>query len=134
MTQSESEFGSNARPQPVRMWLYLVVGTVVGIVAGIVEALVSSIGSTNFWWTVKLHYFQLGFAGWFFGLVGGYVVAKRMQRARLRRWQERTRHGQCVACGYDLRGNTSGHCPECGQPAHTEAVSYAQRGDSSRAN
>ncbi len=23
----------------------------------------------------------------------------------------------CVACGYDLTGNQSGTCPECGQPA-----------------
>lgn len=22
----------------------------------------------------------------------------------------------CLACGYDLRGNTSGRCPECGSP------------------
>ena len=25
--------------------------------------------------------------------------------------------GKCVACGYDLRGNISGRCPECGAPA-----------------
>ena len=24
----------------------------------------------------------------------------------------------CVNCGYDLRGNTSGICPECGGLAH----------------
>jgi hypothetical protein len=26
----------------------------------------------------------------------------------------RRRHGLCVRCGYDLTGNTSGVCPECG--------------------
>jgi len=25
--------------------------------------------------------------------------------------------GLCSACGYDLTGNTSGRCPECGRPA-----------------
>jgi hypothetical protein len=25
--------------------------------------------------------------------------------------------GNCVRCGYDLTGNTSGTCPECGYPA-----------------
>jgi len=24
------------------------------------------------------------------------------------------RHGECLTCGYDLTGNTSGVCPECG--------------------
>ena len=28
-----------------------------------------------------------------------------------RRWRQR---GQCQRCGYDLRGNVSGVCPECG--------------------
>jgi len=35
----------------------------------------------------------------------------------------RTRPGCCPACGYDLTGNTSGRCPECGtasiDPART---------------
>ncbi len=32
--------------------------------------------------------------------------------------RRRVRHrlGQCVACGYDLTGNQSGKCPECGIP------------------
>jgi hypothetical protein len=24
-------------------------------------------------------------------------------------------HGQCPQCGYDLTGNVSGVCPECGE-------------------
>jgi hypothetical protein len=31
----------------------------------------------------------------------------------LRRWRRR-RRGFCLACGYDLRGNASAVCPECG--------------------
>lgn len=34
----------------------------------------------------------------------------RAQREANRRW-----NGQCVGCGYSLRGNTSGVCPECGR-------------------
>ena len=28
--------------------------------------------------------------------------------------RRRTRHGRCGLCGYDLTGNVSGVCPECG--------------------
>ena len=35
-------------------------------------------------------------------------------RAPLRRWRRR-RRGLCIKCGYDLTGNESGVCPECGE-------------------
>ena len=35
-------------------------------------------------------------------------------RGPLRRWRRR-RKGLCLACGYDLTGNVSGVCPECGE-------------------
>ncbi len=28
----------------------------------------------------------------------------------------RRRHNLCVTCGYNLTGNVSGVCPECGEP------------------
>jgi hypothetical protein len=31
-----------------------------------------------------------------------------------RSWARRPRDGKCRSCGYDLTGNTSGICPECG--------------------
>ena len=34
-------------------------------------------------------------------------------RGPVRRWR-RQRKGWCPACGYDLQGNVSGVCPECG--------------------
>jgi len=33
---------------------------------------------------------------------------------RIRRARARGRVGRCTACGYDLTGNVSGVCPECG--------------------
>ena len=35
---------------------------------------------------------------------------------RQRRQRLRALHGRCPACGYDLRGNDSASCPECGSP------------------
>jgi hypothetical protein len=40
------------------------------------------------------------------------IVRGIVQRARARREQE----GLCESCGYNLTGNTSGVCPECGTP------------------
>jgi DMSO/TMAO reductase YedYZ heme-binding membrane subunit len=49
-----------------------------------------------------------------FALVAaGVYVAWRIERPRELRRLRRER-GQCVRCGYDLRGNVSGVCPECG--------------------
>jgi len=41
-------------------------------------------------------------------------AALLLARAPLRRYRRR-RKGLCVKCAYDLTGNTSGTCPECGQ-------------------
>ena len=46
---------------------------------------------------------------------GFYVLYARDEAHRLRR--ERDRKGLCLHCGYDLTGNVSGVCPECGAGA-----------------
>jgi hypothetical protein len=58
-------------------------------------------------------------------LAGGGVIVIRLFAVRcpscgcwirgttLQRWEQ----GCCLRCGYDLTGNTSGRCPECGEPA-----------------
>ncbi len=45
-----------------------------------------------------------GFAGWL------------LARPSIREWRRRSA-GLCGGCGYDLTGNTSGRCPECGEKA-----------------
>ena len=49
----------------------------------------------------------LGVAG-----VVAYVVSERRDARRLRR----VLRGRCESCDYDLTGNVSGVCPECGVP------------------
>jgi hypothetical protein len=50
-----------------------------------------------------------------FSLYPIIVLAKSSQR-----WRRMSRHkrGLCVRCGYDLTGNVSGTCPECGAEIH----------------
>ena len=43
-------------------------------------------------------------------------------RARRRRQSARLRLGLCLRCGYDLRGNTSGVCSECGEAVKAVAA------------
>lgn len=55
---------------------------------------------------------QACYAGFWFVVV---VATRRSMRRYRDRW--RARRGYCAACAYNLRGNTSGVCPECGTPA-----------------
>lgn len=47
-------------------------------------------------------------------VVFGSYPAIAFIRGPLRRWRRRKR-GLCIRCGYDLEGNISGTCPECGE-------------------
>lgn len=49
-------------------------------------------------------------------LLFSYPPCIRLARRCFRRWR-REITGYCVCCGYNLTGNTSGVCPECGSPA-----------------
>ena len=48
-----------------------------------------------------------------------YPVLTIVRSPRVRR-RHRQRHGLCLYCGYDLRGNMSGACPECGRAFQSE--------------
>ncbi len=50
---------------------------------------------------------------WFPFVIFSAYPAIAFVRGPLRRRRRRKR-GECVACGYDLTGNVSGVCPECG--------------------
>ena len=48
-------------------------------------------------------------------LVLAVLISGGARGARRRRWRGRRDVGVCVRCGYDLTGNVSCVCPECGQ-------------------
>ena len=45
-----------------------------------------------------------------------WVLRDNARRFEERQRADRRRAGLCPACGYDLTGNVSGTCPECGTP------------------
>ena len=49
------------------------------------------------------------------GVVFGVYPTFALLRGPVRR-RRRRRHGLCTNCGYNLTGNVSGVCPECGAP------------------
>jgi hypothetical protein len=58
--------------------------------------------------------------GWMEGLSGltviGSIAAFRAVFRTVRRKMDVNRSGHCGNCDYDLTGNVSGTCPECGTP------------------
>ncbi|MDB5172513.1 MAG: hypothetical protein JWN51_1286 [Phycisphaerales bacterium] len=44
--------------------------------------------------------------------IGLFFLARSLIAGKIRR--ARRKRGLCIPCGYDLAGNVSGICPECG--------------------
>jgi hypothetical protein len=94
---------------------------------------------TKYLWEPRLGPVSLGFscsngflAGyvimpfWTAAVLGGlgpaYVVVRLLTRRKPRAWE-------CPACAYDLTGNTSGVCPECGVPIPGRTPTSGRDGD-----
>jgi hypothetical protein len=63
-------------------------------------------------------HFALGLPMWVPLLIASYFA---IQAERQYRRQEAKR-GCCIRCGYDLTGNVSGRCPECGNAVDDPAI------------
>jgi len=58
---------------------------------------------------------HVGVPLWILCVIFGAYPTVMFLRGPVRRWNRR-RRGRCARCGYDLSGNESGVCPECGSP------------------
>lgn len=57
-------------------------------------------------------------------IAGGEIGVRRFhQWLRRRRKQSADETGRCATCGYNLTGNASGVCPECGTPVAQKIAS-----------
>jgi hypothetical protein len=66
--------------------------------------------------TVKMRVTKISAPAWAVAFLFGWYPALAFIRGPLRRWR-RPQKGLCPNCGYDLTGNVSGTCPECGESA-----------------
>ncbi|HEY8668694.1 MAG TPA: hypothetical protein VIL86_18750 [Tepidisphaeraceae bacterium] len=48
--------------------------------------------------------------------IGVYLLQGAPLLIALAKWERKPEHPECAYCGYDLTGNVSGTCPECGKP------------------
>jgi hypothetical protein len=55
------------------------------------------------------------------GLACAAVIGLLVGHREYRRRQPQFPGGCCRACGYDLTGNTSGRCPECGREINADS-------------
>ena len=64
---------------------------------------------------------------YFISLAVSFVVFVYVEITGKRRMEQRRRRqlGLCLNCGYNLTGNVSGICPECGQPVAQEIMQLA---------
>jgi hypothetical protein len=53
--------------------------------------------------------------------IGVFCIRWVFRKAKLDLQKCRIAHRMCPKCSYDLTGNTSGTCPECGTPVPTRA-------------
>ena len=60
---------------------------------------------------------------WFFALI--FAILPTIW---LFKWNERRKLGPnaCPSCAYDLTGNTTGHCPECGAQLTNDSITESQ--------
>ena len=108
-----------ARARQIALWLGVLWGLVylVLIVLNILENdeydrshTATLRGFTDLWLVIGI----LGGCSWQVvrfvkAIRGGYTEAER---------DDRLKRGCCLKCGYNLRGNTSHVCPECGSPTN----------------
>ena len=119
----------------VALWSWLTEGTTFGVGYGGLELTVPGslgwrhgdrrgwLGFTateihGYWGPVK----RFAVPTWFVQLMGlACGVSAAWQALGAARRRRRAATGLCAACGYDLTGNVSGVCPECGAAAEAVA-------------
>lgn len=113
--RAAKSLNANARPQRGTGALLLFAIGLAGSVNGVVQTLIGLQRDSRVRTTLGLVCLMAGVLACAVAVAraSSAFAAKRQRLARLRA-------GCCGGCGYRLRGNTSGRCPECGLPIPLE--------------
>jgi len=119
-----------------------ILGAVVAISVPMWPVLYGDIGRQRPFWTAFDRFFSAaGSLDEYYGplaitaafIVVGQISARRIAERLSRRVKDcRIMRGCCAACGYNLFSNTTGICPECGEPVE-EVKTAKDEGPSSGA-
>jgi len=82
-------------------------------------SVVYPIGAAQYWATSQ-SWRSFFLPWWFFALA--FAILPLLTLAQRLRSLTRRRAGQCASCGYNMTGNVTGACPECGSPHHRTTV------------
>ena len=102
-------------PEPDWLWKAesLLASAVGSVVAGAMASSLAVAGER-----LRLGYFDpLTPVALFFGTCYAAPICALVGLLAHARWRRHRTPGQCTRCGYDLTGNVTGICPECGLPA-----------------
>jgi hypothetical protein len=106
--------------RPLNAYRNSIVISVLTVLGWIAVKLVTAAMTAQHTETAQLMWLFWGFYG-LLGLVANVLAVSVAVWARLRFYPIRG-YGACQHCGYDLTGNVSGVCPECGTPVgHKES-------------
>ncbi len=98
-----------------RGWIPLVAGLAAGYgldqAGGVIAAFFPNVV------TVRTYQVTLQMIVFFAATAATWDIFRNRIRRELRTMLRERGHELCVPCGYDLTGNISGVCPECGNPA-----------------
>src|SRR6185312_17115274 len=94
----------------------------------LLAALIIQIGALRKWGDVAIAPLWLLGCLWLLWIGGGRQIRfayRWMKLGRLGRQMEaRWNRGECGNCGYNATGNTSGVCPECGEPVKRDVSTH----------
>lgn len=99
------------KERPPSVVKHMIGGFVFAIPVAVLAGIFAALDEPKFGPAFLGHFLAVSALGGMIGLVGGYLLGEFRQG----RYESTVGVGRCEQCAYDLTGNISGVCPECGK-------------------
>ena len=93
---------------------HVLIGFGIGFIIGLSLSFLATSRSEDWFNKTIMYLFSFNMAFPALGGAIGYIIAKRIERMEKRQYMRR-RYNLCLNCDYNLTGNVTGICPECGE-------------------